>query len=206
MLQSERRIFEKRIIQILTPSLRFPFNQTGFRKNHSTLLAAITSERVISQAKDNQPVVQCFLDIKSAFDKVIRGLLWKKLLEHCKNNVLVYFLYHLMENMTSSLYVGNSFSPPFFIKCGFPQGSSLSPILYAVNMFDLSKELNTVMGWTLGLSVVNHTFFADDIKLINSPQYIQQMLNICEEHSRKNGYQLSLKKSGVICETDIQFT
>ena len=51
----------------------------------------------------------------------------------------------------------------------------------SIQSLDILWDEKTLGHWdtgTLGLKVVNHTFFADDIKLINSPQYIQPMLNV----------------------------
>ena len=59
---------------------------------------------------------------------------------------------------------GNVSSSPFTVSNGVRQGGILSPYLFSLYMDDLSRKLNSVQsGCFVGLSLLNHLMFADDL-------------------------------------------
>jgi hypothetical protein len=94
--------------------------------------------------RDKKVVSALFLDVKSAFPSVIKERLIDTMI---KNNSPLYLsgiILNLLSNRTTSLRMEDYISPSFELKCGLPQGSPLSPILYIIYNSSLliGKPLN----------------------------------------------------------------
>ena len=76
----------------------------------------------------------------------------------------VRLLKHWYKEQTMQIKCGKHFSEPFHVSNGVRQGGVLSPCLFAVDLDDLSKELNNIeAGCYISEVLLNHLMFADDI-------------------------------------------
>ena len=136
------KIFEKLMYNILNNFLykndviyKYQF---GFRKKHSTQHAIITLvDRITSSLDSGDLVIGVFLDLKKAFDTLI-----KKLFSYgIRGNTLKWFQSYLTDRSQFVSYDGIE-SKVLPIQYGVPQGSILGPLLFIIYMNDLFNVSN----------------------------------------------------------------
>ena len=115
--------------------------QFAFKKTHSTNLCVFALNEVIKYYRRfNTLVYVCFLDIKSAFDRVSYiNFFFYKLVIHGVPKYRVLLLQHWY--VTQRIYIrwGNTGSEAFNMNNGIRQGSLISPYLFNVR---LSAEIS----------------------------------------------------------------
>ena len=107
---------------------------------------------------------------------------------------------NLYKEVKSCVKVGSGRTEWFGLDVGVRQGCVLSPILYSLFINGLAVEIKSkvrgvaVDGWPVSLLL-----YADDIVLIaNTPEKLQEMLDVVSEYSRRWRFELSNKKSQVV--------
>ena len=144
VLPSMSKIFERIMHDQISNYLKkynFLYNsQYGFRKHHSTELAAIEFiERAIGCMDDNQTPVNIFLDLSKAFDTLDHDILLSKLNYYgITGNALQLFQTYL-HNRKQYVSFNDRNSEYLYIKTGVPQGSILGPLLFIIYLNDIIK-------------------------------------------------------------------
>ncbi|KAG2190904.1 hypothetical protein INT47_004828, partial [Mucor saturninus] len=113
------------------------------------------------------------------------------------NYRLLNILKNLFDQVNIQVINGNHQSPNFKPITGVLQGSVLSPHLYSIFINSLPQQLSEIHQ-SHNLQDINCLLFADDVVLISSPNKMQHLLDLCEEHSLLNGYRWSPTKCTVI--------
>ena len=160
ILTAISKVFEKVMNLQLTAYLnvngKFTPNQYGFRKNHSTELAAIEFVDRVSQSmiKDENPF-SIFIDLSKAFDTLDHKILLHKL-EHLgiKGNKLEWFKNYLTGRF-QYVDIDGVQSKTLPITTGVPQGSILGPTLFLIYINDINTASN----------FLNFICYADDTTL-----------------------------------------
>ena len=102
---SASKIFETIVHERIKEYLKTTDNQFGFKQRHSTDLCIYTMKEIIYYYKGlNTPVHLCFVDIKSAFDRVSYWKLLTKLVD--RKVPLIILLLLMLWFTTQSLCVG----------------------------------------------------------------------------------------------------
>ena len=117
--------------------------------------------------KLNSPVFVCFLDLKSAFDRVSYKRLFTKLLDRRVPRYLVRLLNFWYE--TQILYVGwgSCRSSPLGMGNRIRQGSLIGPYLFNVYVDDLNLRLNAAKtGCQLAGKPANNFAYADELAIL----------------------------------------
>uniref|UniRef100_M3XGK1 Reverse transcriptase domain-containing protein n=1 Tax=Latimeria chalumnae TaxID=7897 RepID=M3XGK1_LATCH len=133
--------------------------QSGFRPRHSTetALVKVVSDLLTSVDRGLAAfLVQ--LDLSSAFDTIDHSILLYRL-EHLlgiSGSVLSWFC-SFLEGRSQVVQLGSSLSAPAGISCGVPQGSILSPMLFAIYLLPLGAIAER---YGLGFHC-----YADDVQL-----------------------------------------
>jgi hypothetical protein len=140
LLNTLSKIFERllltRLNVIIAPQIR-P-EQFGFRYNHSTTLQLVNVlDNIISAKNLSKKTAAVLLDVQKAFDKVWHPGLIFKLISLGVPTQLVNLLKSFLQNRQFSIKVENQFSSNRNINAGVPQGSCLSPQLFAIYVNDL---------------------------------------------------------------------
>jgi retron-type reverse transcriptase len=109
-----------------------------------------------------------FLDLKKAFDTVDHKILLAKLELYGIQGVALNFFESYLTNRSQLCTVQGTNSQLKKIRCGFPQGSNLGPLLFSLYINDLLNYLEQT------------SMFADDTNISsigNSPADIEVKLN-----------------------------
>jgi len=202
LTETFRKIFERCLLQQhLEPLLKLDICQGGFRSKRSTIdLIACLQEAIIQRRRINgrYPIL-AFLDIKAAYDTVLRPLLWNKIAKAGASTKLLAILRSLFDSNTSCVIVNGHMSDPIEHEVGLLQGSILSPILYAYFIDDLAAKLRIKARCTMNSVKVGALMYADDIVLIaDNEDHLTELLQICEAHSIENGYRFSPTKCEIL--------
>ena len=131
----------------------------------------------------------CFMDAFKAFDRVNHRLLFKKLIDRGMPPIFVRILMKWYTTQKACVRWGSALSDSFFITNGVRQGGILSPLLFNVYMDDLSSSLsNTPIGCSIGVVIVNHITYADDLVIISpSAKGLQRLLDTCAGYGQTHG-------------------
>jgi len=129
--------------------------QSGFAAGHSTI-DAILALRLLSELhrQFNRPLYVAFVDIKSAFDSVVRNALWKALRPRGIPDILLNLIEDLHTHTRATVRISNKFSHRFSTTSGVWQGCVLAPALFLVAIDWILDHLAPEVGifsWTLSL-------------------------------------------------------
>ena len=171
LIEVPRRIIEKCMALLLKPFERgLSPMQGGFREDRSTLDQAATLHQILStRFNDAKPTIVAFLDIKSAYDCVNRRLLWACCEKAGIPDPVIRMLSGMFDHNRSRVVVDGVEGEWFPCSVGVMQGSSLSPLLYALYIDELPITLHSKFSsLPLGTTSVNSILYADDIALVAS--------------------------------------
>lgn len=150
------KIVKKRFQRFLDENRIIVSYQSGFRRQRSTRdnLFFLT-QKIAESFNRNKKLLSLFFDISKAFDKVWHEGLMFKLIQIGTPRYLIRWFKSFLFNRFFLVKIGNYKSPLCPIEAGVPQGSVLSPLLFAVYINDIpTKETS---------NVAQSLLFADDL-------------------------------------------
>ena len=192
------KIFESLMLNRLLNFLQTSDNQFGFKPKHSTEMCVLALKEVVNYYRClNTPVYLCFIDIKSAFDRVSYWELFNKLIDRGAPLQLVLMLKFWYTSQALFAGWGNVHSEAFNMRNGIRQGSILSPYFFNVYVDDLNYNLNrSGIGCHVAGVPINNFSYADDLVLVSpSPVATNELLLICDEFAKENYIVFSPTKS-----------
>lgn len=141
LLEIPGKLLERLICQRLTDLLEdrniLHPHQYGFRRRRGTQRAlALIWERCASVYAQRQQCNLIFRDVERAFDRVWHFGLKHKLLQLGMPNRVTRLLFSFLDGRTARVKVGNYLGDNIELRCGVPQGSVLSPVLYILYTAD----------------------------------------------------------------------
>jgi ribonuclease HI len=112
---------------------------------------------------------------------VIKEKLVKTMIKHQAPPYLLAIILDLLSNQSTSLKMEDYLSPPFQLRCGLPQGSPLSPILYIIynssllinNPLDLSQD-------SISLGFIN------DVTHLVANKKLEPAINLLEKEGEQS--------------------
>jgi retron-type reverse transcriptase len=173
LLSNVGKVLEKvilaRLIRVTNENHVLPDEQFGFRPKHSTADQLIHVTEFISQGiNQNESTGAIFLDVAKAFDTVWHDGLVHKLHTAGVPLAMVKLLNSFLEDRKFHARIGNVLSTVREIEAGVPQGSVLSPTLYAIFTADIPKPDETKIA-----------LYADDTAILarsESPEQVSELL------------------------------
>ena len=193
------KVLERCLLPTITASLPPSPIQHGFRSQHLTVTALLPivncAVNNINQNKLHRSAAVA-VDISKAFDTVDHWLLIKKILNTNLNvNAKRWLATYLRGRTASVLYQGVS-SKKLYVRAGVPQGSILSPSLFAFFTADLPTDAEV------------STAYADDVTVMDSGRKVEDLVprlqtsvNNMSTWSRDNNLALARSKSNIILFT-----
>ena len=153
LLSSILKIFERvafnQLYDYLTSNGLLYESQYGFRKHHSTELAALEFTDRIRQEMDAKKIpFSVFLDLSKAFDTLDHTILLTKLHGYEVQDAALDWFKSYLSKRTQYVECNGSSSSIREIETGVPQGSILGPLLFIIYMNDIhtvSDNLNFIL-------------------------------------------------------------
>ncbi|GBP34307.1 RNA-directed DNA polymerase from mobile element jockey [Eumeta japonica] len=148
LLSHIAKLFECVLLRRLLRHLNPRQEQFGFRSGHSsTLQLARVLHHMAVEHNRGRRTVGVFLDIEKAFDRVWHSELLYKLIENRIPPALVRTVASFLKDRDFYVTVEDATSDPRPIRAGVPQGSCLSPCLYAVYIDDIPTLTDQLQHW-----------------------------------------------------------
>ena len=181
--------------------------QHGFRKGRSGADSAFVLNTVLWKSLAKQKKVHLsFLDLTKAYDSVDRSVLWSKMRKLGFGGKLLDSIISMYKGDYVTSESNGVTTDPVFLGRGLRQGCSLSPLLFALYVVDLSRDLvASRLGIILRKVCVSVLFFADDILLISkTPEGLRTLHEIVQKHCSSLKMSISITKSKVMsCCNDL---
>ena len=117
--------------------------QSAYRKYHSTQTALLKVKNNLLLNKNNGHVtILVLLDLSAAFNTVDHDLLLQKLQSviDIQGTALSWFQSYLGKR-SQQISINGTLSRKFYLQCGIPQGSCLSPLLFTIYLSKLFEIL-----------------------------------------------------------------
>ena len=130
----EKVIFQQ-INKYFTENKLFNISQYGFRKNHSTELAAY----ITTYMNNGDIPITIFLDLSKAFDTLNHSILLDKLKHYCIKDCALNLLNSYLSDRQQFVQINNIKSSLLPVKTGVPQGSILGPLLFIIYLNDFTN-------------------------------------------------------------------
>ena len=128
-------VLEERLNTFLVQTGALSREQLGFRRKSGTSEAVLALSEVVRNAAREGPVLTAFVDIRAAYDSVIREILYAKMLRMGIGGNFLTTIQEFYHATTSELEVGGYALGTVVIELGLAQGSHLSPTLFNINIY-----------------------------------------------------------------------
>lgn len=185
-------------------------NQTGFRKNYSTMDNVFALHILFDlMSKTKRKLLCAFIDFQKAFDTVWRTGLWRKLIDSHIRGKCFNIIFNLYQGIKSCVSVNGVKSPFFQCSIGVRQGENLSPFLFSIYLNDLENYLR--INDVSGIECTLHTdelfmffkmfvlLYADDtVLLAKSSNDLQHALNAFESFCTEWKLTVNIEKTKII--------
>ena len=151
-----------------------PF-QNGFKHGtRATDNAFLLNSLIDITAAEKRPLYICYINFKSAFDKVIRSALMYKLFVKGVRGKYFEVIKYMFDNSRSRVKYNSQLSDIFENLHGVLQGV-ISPTLFNFFLDDFSEYLDKSKDIKVGTITVCHMLFADDLMLASeTPSGLQK--------------------------------
>ena len=198
------QILYARAVEWCNRNNSLPIWQAGFREDYSCLDNIYTLNSIIQLKlrQDKGKLYALFIDFKSAFNTVNHDLLWQKLKDIGFSSKFIRILSSLYSKAKIKISDFNELSESIKVSIGVLQGEILSPLLFALFLYDLEDFLlkKGVRGVSVShLIEVLLMAYADDIVIIADTYiYMKKVLKYFYEYCKINKLTVNLNKTKII--------
>ena len=195
------KLLNSRLTEVVEQHRLLGETQNGFRKDRSGIDSAFILNSILWKCKAKRKTVNlAFLDLQKAYDSVCRETLWAKLAKLGFGGQFLESIKSLYDGDSVTSDVNGVTTKPVYLGRGLRQGCSLSPMLFALYISDMSRDLHdSKLGVLLNKVVVSCLLFADDIVLVaRDADGLRQLRDIVQLHCVDLNMTLSVSKSKVM--------
>lgn len=192
VLPAISKIFDKLIFKYISERTTHLLakQQHGFTKGKSTLsnLLEFTDFIKMNMMKGNQ-IDTVYMDLAKAFDRIDHTILLDKLKQFPIDQCMINLIHSYLTDRVQVVCVGGEKSDPIRPKSSVPQGTVLSPLLFALFINDLPALIKS-----------NILLFADDLKIfmkiknMNDARILQSDIQTIIDWCRRNILGLNVSK------------
>ena len=180
-----------------------PKEQLGFKKGAQTNDHILTLKTVIDKytKKKRVRLYICFVDLRKAFDTVLRDLLLHKISELGISGEFFNVLTDMYNKSIAKIKITNLLSPDIKIERGTEQGHPLSPDLFKIFIQEMSSLFKSSSSNypSLNQTIVSHLLWADDLVLLSlNAKGLQDNLTILNSFCEKMGLEVNTKKTKIM--------
>ena len=201
MYSAYSKVLNARLTEVVEKHHLLGEVQNGFRRDRSGIDSAFILNSVLWKTSAQQKKVNlAFLDLQKAYDSIQRDTLWKILADKGFGGAFLESLKSLYKGDYVVSDVNGIPTKPCYLGRGLRQGCSLSPLLFALYVADMSMELHlSNLGVKMHRVCISCLFFADDIVLIaRDADGLRALRDIVQRHCRELGMKISVSKSKVL--------
>ena len=129
-----------------------------------------------------------FINLEKAYDRIPKKLLWWALMKKGVSLRYINFIKDMYEGATTGVRTYGGLSDSFPINIRLHQGSTLSPLLFAIVIDEITKNIQDEIPWCM--------LFADDIILVDKTrESVSAKLELWKLTLESRGFRLSRSKS-----------
>lgn len=141
-----------------------------------------------------------FVDVRKAYDRVWRPGLFLKLKEMGLGGKVSNVIEAMFQKVVRTILIDGALGEDFEVHAGVPQGSVLSPYLYAVYINGLHQELrDRGLGVRAYGRLVPLLLYADDIVLLaRDAQEMKEMHRVLDDYARKWRFEVNHGKTSMV--------
>ncbi|KAI5755372.1 hypothetical protein M8J77_016259 [Diaphorina citri] len=167
--------------------------QYGFRRGRSTVDLIFSIKQLMEKYYEyGKELWMSFLDIKKAFDAVLREKVWQSLRNIGIGEEIVGRIVEIYERTKSRVKTKMGMTESFTIDSGMRQGGVLSPLLFITVMNEIQERVEQ----QLGERKMKLMLFADDICIWGeNKEEVQEQINQWTEIAKEYGLHFSAEKS-----------
>ncbi|GBP16281.1 RNA-directed DNA polymerase from mobile element jockey [Eumeta japonica] len=193
LLSHVAKTFERALLTKLRLFLTPRQEQYWFRSGHSTTLQLIRILHHLASVRNcERYTVAVLLDKEKAFDRVWHDGLIHKLLDTSLPPALTKVIASFLQHRSFCVAVDDVLSAPRPIRAGVPQGSCLSPELYALYMDDIPTLRGHLEDWEddvmLALYADDSAYFASSRRADLAAKRIQRVFDLLPEWLENGGW------------------
>jgi len=163
-------VLAERLRQQIEREGLLPETQAGFRIRRSTVDNVYILQHAIKKElrKKGEKIYGFFMDLKAAFDKVDRKMLWEAMVRKGVRNGLIERVKEIYVSTKNAVRVHEEKSGWFWTEVGVRQGCPLSSILFTLLIANVEEEMKKgqIGGIRIGKEIIWTLAYADDLVIM----------------------------------------
>lgn len=199
-------IMAKRLGKWLDQEEKLTEAQAGFRRKRGTIEQIfILNTAIGNRLKKKGKIYTAFVDLKKAFDKVDREILWKKAKKLGIDGKFLRIVKEIYKDTRCEVITEEGISQQFETKKGVRQGCPLSSALFNIYINDIEDMLRrkneggTAIGNSTNGIKIFVLMYADDLVLMAEEETeLQRMLITLEKWTKLNKMEVNTEKTKIM--------